>query len=315
MPNIELTDKEFELKYPGILDILLLDRTTNKNLVYGTSNYLSAGHKPEDEIELVALTKSSSPLIRPRTEKTKAEKKKRSRDAAEVFTPSWVCNIQNNLIDDKWFGHKNSFNIETEQGWMVNEKIAFEDKIWKDYVDLERMEITCGEAPYLASRYDAVDGVEIEVRNRIGLLDRKLRAIGENVHDQETYLSYALTALKRVYGFDFQGDNVLLARKNLFFDFIEHYYDKFGGEPSLSVLAEAAEIISYNIFQMDGMKFVIPFSCHKEAKGMSLLADMPPELEACYGCETGKIFEHNGIYVTIKDWRNNKLIRFVDLMR
>ena len=316
MPNIELNDKEFAVKYPGIIEILLLDRTTKKNLIYGTSNYLSKGHRAEDQIEYSALINAKKSLIRPRIEKSKAEQKKRSKDAAEVFTPSWVCNLQNNLVDEDWFGHKGSFNEETEQGWKTNSKIDFGDKSWKKYVDLERIEITCGEAPYLVSRYDAVQGTEIEVKDRIGLFDRKLRAISENTEDQKDYLSHAFTALKRVYGFDFQGDNVFLARRNLFLDFIEFYQDKFGEEPSLDSLKEAAKIISYNIFQMDGMKFVIPFSCHKEEpRQLSLFEDMMPEPEICYGCKTGDITRHNGIYATIRDWRNNKTIKFIDVMK
>jgi hypothetical protein len=34
----------------------------------------------------------------------------RSRSMAEVFTPSWICKAQNNLIDAAWFGKKNVFN-------------------------------------------------------------------------------------------------------------------------------------------------------------------------------------------------------------
>ncbi|MBO7084803.1 hypothetical protein J6W20_02645 [bacterium] len=41
------------------------------------------------------------------------------------------------------------------------------------------MEITCGEAPYLVSRYDVTDGtLKIQpIAGRVGLLDRKLRII------------------------------------------------------------------------------------------------------------------------------------------
>jgi hypothetical protein len=39
------------------------------------------------------------------------------------------------------------------------------------------MEISCGEAPYLVSRYDTVSGNIISVDDRIGLLDRKLRVV------------------------------------------------------------------------------------------------------------------------------------------
>ena len=55
----------------------------------------------------------------------------RVREMAEVFTPSWICNAQNNLIDNAWFKRENVFNtkIVLENGtktWIVNEdKITY----------------------------------------------------------------------------------------------------------------------------------------------------------------------------------------------
>lgn len=47
-------------------------------------------------------------------------------------------------------------------------------------MDARRIEISCGEAPYLVSRYDTVTGEFIELLSRIVLLDRKLRVVTEN---------------------------------------------------------------------------------------------------------------------------------------
>lgn len=47
-----------------------------------------------------------------------------------------------------------------------------------------RLEISCGEAPYLVSRYDSVTGKTIKIKNRIGLLDRKLRIVSENIEEE-----------------------------------------------------------------------------------------------------------------------------------
>lgn len=314
MSNLELNDKEFIIKYPGILEILLLDRTTKKNLIFATNNYSNKGYHEKSYITVNDLTYSKRSLIRPRIEKSKVEQKKRSKDMAEVFTPSWVCNVQNNMIDNEWFGYVGAFNIELENSWNPTEKVDFKDKKWTDYIDLERLEITCGEAPYLTSRYDAVNGNEIDPHNRIGLLDRKLRVITENVDSTEDFIKYSYLAYKRIYGFDFQGDNVLLARKNLFYDFIEFYAAKFNEEPSIDTLTEIAKIISYNIFQMDGIKFVLPFSCHKEeSRQLSLFEEFGSKLEECPGCKTGDHLKHNGVYATIKDWRSNRIVRFIDL--
>ena len=62
-----------------------------------------------------------------------------------------------------------------------SEKIQFpEDKTWKDYVRDNRLEITCGEAPYIVSRYDTTTGETILLRNASVCFDRKLRVVGEN---------------------------------------------------------------------------------------------------------------------------------------
>ena len=51
-----------------------------------------------------------------------------------------------------------------------------------------RMEITCGEAPYLVSRYDTTTGEPIPIGRRIGLLDRKLCVI-----NRQLYAKYGLS--------------------------------------------------------------------------------------------------------------------------
>ena len=48
----------------------------------------------------------------PRVHKDKILQLSRSKVMAEVFTPSWICNAQNNLIDSSWFGKANVLNKE-----------------------------------------------------------------------------------------------------------------------------------------------------------------------------------------------------------
>lgn len=96
-------------------------------------------------------------------------------------------------------------------------------KTWKEYVDAKRLEISCGEAPYIVSFYDAVSGKEIPLSNRIGLLDRKLRVVNENATSDEDWNIWALRALESVYGYEFQGDNLILARINVFASFVAWY--------------------------------------------------------------------------------------------
>ena len=47
------------------------------------------------------------------------------------------------------------------------------------------LEITCGEAPYLEKRYDTVVGDILVIRDTIGILDRKLRIVNENVFKKD----------------------------------------------------------------------------------------------------------------------------------
>lgn len=126
-----------------------------------------------------------------------------------------------------------------------------------------RLEITCGEAPYLCNRYDAVSGeYNDEVKHRIGLLDRKLRIVSENTKDSKEWILWAKIALRSTYGFEWQGDNLLLAREALFFTFEEHYIAKFGekkfNQNKMRMMPGVAYIISWNIWQMDGLKFGLP---------------------------------------------------------
>lgn len=122
----------------------------------------------------------------------------------------------NNVVDEAWFGRGDVFNTQTECGWeTITEKIAFEDargQRWTDYVDCRILEITCSEAPFLCSRYDTTTGDEIPVGERIGILDRKLRVVSENAATYEKWLKWAYRALQATYGYEFQGDNLIIAR-------------------------------------------------------------------------------------------------------
>lgn len=309
----------------SLLEILLKDKTTGKNIIWATDNYIRNGpaYNPDQEIKIDSIIGHHGSIIRPRTAKSKAEQQQRVRQKAEVFTPSWVCNLQNNLVDEEWFGHKGVFNVEKEKSWeTTKEKIQFSDKkgkTWQDYVSSNRLEITCGEAPYITSRYDAVTGEYIDVPNRIGLLDRKLRVVNENTEFREDWLKWATVAVQSSYGFEWQGDNILIARENLLFTVAEHYEFNFGEKLSTQDLIGFAKVIAWNIWQMDGLKFVVPNSCCTEEIVEEDLFERRVISKPCIGCELGygekSYFKHNGIYCIIRDWETNENIRFVDLLK
>ena len=210
---------------------MLFDNTTKKNIIWASDNYegYGDGFSFSQEITIDKITGKYEGVIKPRSRKTSNEKLKRIKDNGEVFTPSWICNEQNNLVDDAWFGKKNVFNVSEQKKWIANEsKIEFtKDKTWQDYVKSLRLEISCGEAPYLVSRYDTVTGKSIKISDRIGLLDRKLRVLSENVDLENEWIDWSIVAVKSIYGYDLQGDNILLARENILYTYIDYYKDKF----------------------------------------------------------------------------------------
>ena len=371
---------------------LLKDHTTQQNIYWATESYADYGEgfaffdpitidkiTSYVSVDGVVLTKEQyeedikqnpddkskyQEIIRPRAVKSKEEQTQRAKDKAEVFTPSWVCNAQNNLIDEAWFGRKDVFNKEEvlEDGthtWTPTEgNISFEGtgKTWEDYIRDTRMEITCGEAPYLVSRYDTTTGEEIPLKRRIGLLDRKMRIVNENVKSLEEWKKWAKIAYHNIYGFEWQGDNLLLAREALFYSLLDYYEDvlkRLSLKPKKlhpSTMQSFAYIISWNLWQMDGLKFVIPETCKKievctnqkeiEAVRNDPFRQMFPEeavpipdpkfeLQECPGCVSGDHTKHTGIYAKIRDWgvfendhkdKNGKTgkercdIRFIDVV-
>lgn len=270
--NSDISETQLLLAYGDVICTnLLMDRTTQQSIYWATDSYADKGKGFTfyDPITIDKITGENDKIIRPRSVKSKEEQNQRAKDKAEVFTPSWMCNAQNNLIDEAWFGRNEGlFNYpdpDNSNSWINNtERISFpEGKTWKDYVADMRLEITCGEAPYLANRYDAVTGDYNEnVKYRIGMLDRKLRIVSENAKDSKEWILWGEIALRSTYGFEWQGDNLLLAREALFFTFAEHYIAQFGekkyNQNKMRMMPDVSYIISWNIWQMDGLKFGLP---------------------------------------------------------
>lgn len=225
------------------LPVLLQDHTTGKNIIWATDPPPELGVGFADEITMEQLDKAQ---LVPRVQKRHADQKKRTSKKAEVFTPTWVCKKMTDVAENDLKG---------------------ED--WKEYINKTCLEVTCGEAPFLTSRYDTTTGQMIAVPGRIGLLDRKLNAITKEhfkdpkVWDYSLWLNYAMNAYMSTYGYEWQGDNLLLARCNLFLTLMENFRSLFGNEIEnhrmSPVLIDAiADVISWNVWQMDGLKKTVP---------------------------------------------------------
>ena len=255
----------------SILETLLCDRTTGRNIIWADNEYeaLGDGYMGDDEITAEKITGPNVNVIRPRIAKAVEQQSLRTKSRAEVFSPAWLCNQMNNDLDEVWFGRRDVFNTEAVAGdgaktWVsTNEPIAFpklKGHGWHAYVEAPRLEITCGEAPFVCSRYDAVTGDEIPVGERVGFLDRKLRVVTEKTKTRKEWVRRALDALRATYGFEYQGDNLLIARINVLETFAEHLRDRWESDVEQDELEEAAWIVSWNFWQMNGFTDAVPTS-------------------------------------------------------
>lgn len=300
--DIDILEQNIREKSPYLLKLLLQDKTTGRYIRWACDGYAQYGslYTAEKEILPELITGENTKIIQPRTAKSKEEQQNRTRKSAEVFTPSWICNDMNNLCDDEWLGYTNAFNTKQEHYWLTNlEKINFSGKkTWQKYVDSKRLEITCGEAPFLTSRYDTTTGEVLVVNQRIGIIDRKLRVICENTDNEADWFKWAKRAYEATYGYEFQGDNLLLARENLLYTFIDFYKHHFGKQPNLNQIKQIANILAWNIWQMDGLKECAPFDTADEAQYE--LFDNLPTLNFPINCR-------------IKNWRTKQVFNFRDL--
>ena len=268
--SVEGFIESFDRRYPTfILKTLLCDRTTGRNIIWADNEYeaLGDGYMGDDEITVEKITGMNSGVIKPRIAKEQEKQSQRTKSRAEVFTPSWLCNQMNNDLDEAWFGRRDVFNTEAvaddgAKTWTATaEPVAFpksKGRGWHAYVEASRLEITCGEAPFVCSRYDSVSGDELPVGERVGFLDRKLRVVTEKTKTRKEWVRCALNALRATYGFEYQGDNLLIARINVLETFAEHLRNRWESEPEQDELEQAAWIVSWNFWQMNGFTDAVP---------------------------------------------------------
>ncbi|MDK9842976.1 restriction endonuclease [Staphylococcus equorum] len=243
--SVDINENTIRRYMPDILDILLIDRTMstankNKNIIWANENYVKYGYKSyaaTSQMKPELVTGQMSHLIMPRALKSKKLQKERTKSKAEVFTPTWIVKKQNDEIDKSY--QNDDLEVYVKRTWL---------------------EITCGEGPYMVSRYDMESGEIVPLVKRVGFLDRKLKRINDEVYDKAEWQSLVAEAYKSSYGFEWSGDSLLLARENMLYTYRDYYYAKWLEEPLYGMLKNIAEIISYNVFQMDGLKYIIPLT-------------------------------------------------------
>ena len=250
-----------ELQIP-VLNKLLMDKTTGKNIIWATDSYSDRGKGYQRDQQMLFEQVIKSGFLQPRILKSLDVQKERTKKNAEVYTPAWICNLMNNQIDQDWFDDKKGFNQQEDKNWIVNaDHISFlnqDKKTWKEYVNRKVLEITCGEAPFLVSRYDSSTGNPIDIQDRMGLFDRKLRVVTENTNNFEDWYKWALKALKSTYGYEFQGDSLLIGRVNVYLTLLENAKEIWNQDLTVKQQEQIADIICWNLFQMDGLTDCIP---------------------------------------------------------
>ena len=292
--------------YPlkATLKRLLKDKSTKKNIIWATNTYEHLGDSFDDRAQIGDAVFEHGFVLEPRTNKSFETQLERTRKKAEVYTPTWVVNFMNNYCDQVWFGRKDVFNVQIGHSWEpVREKIIFPDgKTWQEYIYSPRLEIACGEGPYLVSRYDvATSDLIRHTINRIGILDRKLRIVNENTDNKEDWIEWAIRAVQATYGYEYQGDSLLIARINVLLTFVDYYERRWDEDVDKKILEKLANIISWNLWQMDGLTDTVPFGAPVgEPDQMSFL-------------EVSEEKDTEPVACRIFDWKANKSQTFVSM--
>lgn len=278
----------------GVLDVLLKDYSTGKNIVWATSAYINRGigYEPESEITPDAISKSNLGVIKTRAEKAAEEQASLTKSFAEVFTPTWVCKY---MIDE----------VESANALILDSMNSIQDK--RKYIRTISLEITCGEAPFITNRYDAADGIYIPIEKRIGILDRKLRMVQEIATSFDTWKKWALEALRSVYGYEYQGDNLLITRINAL-RAVEEAAQVAGYSLVTATLKRFAEAISHNFFQMDGLTYCVPFKALDESYYQPTLFDFLSTEE-----DNEETADRDPVFAKIINWQTSEEIEFRDL--
>ena len=295
---INIQDDLIRLDRMGLLPELLVEKTGGGRILWGTNAYEDRGesYRADREISRGLILGDSLGVIRTRARKDFEQQSERTRQHAEVFTPRWICNQMIDAIDADWFGLERM----PDDGFKELDHL-FEKKKWKRYVDSKRLEITCGEGPFLMERYDAVTGDVVPVTERQGILDRKFRVLDHYTETKEDWLHWALRAVEATYGYEFQGDNLLIARINMVMTFLEWYEARWQDELPQGLLKKLGNKVSWNLWQMDGITNQLPYE-----------ADVPVEMDLFQPINGGlPMTKSKPSFCRIMDWRNEKK-RIVD---
>ena len=301
---VGIQEEILRLHSMGLLRPLLEDKTAKTNILWATDAYQDLGpdYRRDKEIEASLITGEHSDVIKNRARKALEQQSERTRKHAEVFTPLWVCQKMVSHADAIWFGNADAFLANGSP----TEQVCFpKRRKWQRYVDARRLEITCGEAPFLVNRYDAYTGEIIPQENRQGILDRKLRIVGENAATEAEWFRWTLRAFQSTYGYEFQGDNLLIARVNLLMTFEEALWARWQRKPATGEYRQIIRAIVWNLWQMDGLTGKIPY-CKADAFHQVSLYEW-------LGSEAYQKHRDQQAHCRIADWRRKRSLEYLEV--
>lgn len=263
----------------SLLDKMLKDHSTGHNILWATDNYVNrngGSYAENKEIHPDLILGENIDVIIPRAKKDKLIQKERTQKSAEVFTPSWIVDKQVMAVLEEFKDYKLDQFLETT--WM---------------------EITCGEAPYMTNRYDMMSGEPIGLDDRKGFIDRKFQRLNDDitVDSHRKWVNRAVKIYESSYGFEFQGDSLILARMNLLYTFIENHVERFNEKPSMYMIEKIIDIITWNIFQMDGLKYTVPYAIIEN-----------------YNEEDGVDRIELDVFAKLKDWKKGEVLYVYEMI-
>ncbi|WP_302950175.1 Eco57I restriction-modification methylase domain-containing protein [uncultured Selenomonas sp.] len=281
---VGIQDEILRLHAKGLLAPLLADKTTKRNIIWATDAYRSLGFPYErtQEIRPALITGEHSDVIKTRARKEMEQQSERTRRHAEVFTPLAVCRQMIGDVDAAYFGGADPFMADG----VPSARVSFpRRRKWQHYVA-------------------TMEGVPLAERQ--GVLDRKLRIVCENTADETEWMRWTVRAYQATYGYEFQGDNLLIARVNLLMTFEKYLRARWRRKPTAQEYRAIIRTIVWNLWQMDGIRGSIPYA--EESEPMELmLFDLPEEIEELrlFPAHTGEMPP-----VRIYDWRRKSGLEY-----
>ena len=112
-----------------------------------------------------------------------------------------------------------------------------------------------------------------------------------------------------MYGYEYQGDNLLIARINVLRT-LEDAIQEAGYESYRTAdLKKLANIISWNFWQMDGLTGYVPFRALDESYYQPSIFDLLTQTEEI----PDEANNHEAILAKIYDWSNNSELEYNDM--